>query len=144
VNGGARRRAPQRGQAVVEFALAIPIFMMLMMGVFDLGRGVYMWNGLSQAAREIARTTSVHPGITLGTSADTRDTVETQKALVPGLFDPPTYACIDIAGDVVTHPMPCVSGEYVRVTVTATYTPVTLFGMTGPISMSSTSSVQIP
>ena len=55
------------GQATVEFALSVIVFVTMLCGVFDLGRGVYENNALSEAAREIARTTSVHPGSPLGT-----------------------------------------------------------------------------
>ena len=51
----------ERGQGLVEFALVLPIFLMLLLGVFDLGMAIYRMNGTSQAAREIARAASVHP-----------------------------------------------------------------------------------
>ena len=84
------RRPDERGQALVEFSLAIIVFLMLLMGVFDLGMGIYKFNGVSQAAREIARAASVHPctnpdACTLGDSAEVAAVVATQKALVPGL-----------------------------------------------------------
>ena len=43
-------------------ALPWCIFLLLLFGVVDLGRGIYQFNGVSQAAREIARVTSVHRG----------------------------------------------------------------------------------
>jgi Flp pilus assembly protein TadG len=45
----------RRGQGLVEFALVLTIFLMLVMGVVDLGRGVFTYNMLSEAAREGAR-----------------------------------------------------------------------------------------
>ncbi len=51
------RRAP--GQALVEFALVIPIFLFMLSGVIDVGRFVYLSSTLSQAAREGARLGSV-------------------------------------------------------------------------------------
>ena len=45
-----------------------------MMAVFDLGRAIYMYNGVAEAARELARVTSVHRRATraaLGASAET-------------------------------------------------------------------------
>jgi Flp pilus assembly protein TadG len=44
-----------RGQALVEFALVLPIFLLILMGIFDLGRAVYYSSTLSNAARETAR-----------------------------------------------------------------------------------------
>ena len=44
-----------RGQAMVEFALVIPVFILLMVGIFDLGRVVWVNDTLATAAREAAR-----------------------------------------------------------------------------------------
>jgi Flp pilus assembly protein TadG len=49
------RQERTRGQALVEFALIIPIFVLLLVGIFDLGRGVYAWSTLNNAAREGTR-----------------------------------------------------------------------------------------
>jgi Flp pilus assembly protein TadG len=54
-----RGRARPRGQALVEFAFILPVFLLLLVGVLDLGRLVYMNSVLSQAAREGARLASV-------------------------------------------------------------------------------------
>jgi hypothetical protein len=48
-----RRRS--RGQSLVEFALILPIFLMLLFGLFDLGRAVYAWSTINNAAREAGR-----------------------------------------------------------------------------------------
>ena len=48
-----------RGQALAEFALVVPIFLIVLFGIIDLGRYVYTWNALNQAARESARAGSV-------------------------------------------------------------------------------------
>ena len=55
------RRRDHRGQALVEFALVIIVFLVILMGIVDFGMAIYKFNGVSQAAREIARVTSVHP-----------------------------------------------------------------------------------
>jgi Flp pilus assembly protein TadG len=52
-----RRRA--RGQALVEFALVVPLLILIFMGLFDAGRAVFAWNTLSNAAREGARVAIV-------------------------------------------------------------------------------------
>jgi TadE-like protein len=55
-----RRVAPRsRGQALVEFALVIPIFLLVLFGVIDMGRFVFLNSAVSQAAREAARVASV-------------------------------------------------------------------------------------
>jgi Flp pilus assembly protein TadG len=48
-----------RGQSLVEFALVLPIFILLLFGLIDGGRLVYQHSVLSQAAREGARLASV-------------------------------------------------------------------------------------
>ena len=55
-DGGGR----QRGQGLTEFALVIPIFLLLVVALFDLGRAVFAYNTLTNAAREGARTAIVN------------------------------------------------------------------------------------
>lgn len=50
-----RSASSSRGQALVEFALIIPVFILVVMGIFDLGRAVYGFNTVNNAAREAAR-----------------------------------------------------------------------------------------
>ena len=49
-----------RGQALVEFALVLPIFILLLVAIFDLGRAVFAYNTLTNAAREGARMAIVN------------------------------------------------------------------------------------
>jgi Flp pilus assembly protein TadG len=44
----------------MEFALVLPIFLLLMVGLFDLGRAVFSYNTLTNAAREGARIAIVN------------------------------------------------------------------------------------
>lgn len=46
---------PARGQSLVEFALVLPIFVLLLFGLLDMGRAIYINNTLSQVTREAAR-----------------------------------------------------------------------------------------
>lgn len=52
-----RKRLLRRhsGQSMVEFAVLAPVFFMLLLGTIDLGRAVYIYNSISDAAREGAR-----------------------------------------------------------------------------------------
>jgi Flp pilus assembly protein TadG len=54
------RRNKPRGQAMVEFALIFPIFILLLVGIFDLGRVIWVNDTLATAAREAARFAIVH------------------------------------------------------------------------------------
>jgi hypothetical protein len=48
-----------RGQGLVEFALVLPVFLLILLGLFDGARYVYMNSVVSQAAREGARLATV-------------------------------------------------------------------------------------
>jgi Flp pilus assembly protein TadG len=50
-----RGRRSRRGQSLVEFALILPVFILVLLGIFDLGRAVYAYNTINNAAREAAR-----------------------------------------------------------------------------------------
>jgi Flp pilus assembly protein TadG len=57
----ARRRPPEeRGQSLIEFAIVLPMVMLLLFGALDLGRGVFTYNTLAQAAREANRVAIVN------------------------------------------------------------------------------------
>jgi Flp pilus assembly protein TadG len=55
----AGRRQRSRGQSLVEFAIILPVIAMVVLGLFDLGRAVFTYNTLSQAARQANRTAIV-------------------------------------------------------------------------------------
>lgn len=140
------RTREDRGQALVEFSLAIIVFLFLLMAVFDFGRAIYQYNGVAQAAREIARVTAVHEGPDFTTSAgrspETNGVIATQKRLIPNLQDP-TITCVDIDGTVITTS--CIEGKWINVSIVAPYTPVTpLLGLTGTWNLfSASTSVQL-
>src|SRR5258706_7498025 len=148
------RKDRRRGKALVEFSLALIPFLLILMGIFDLGRGIYMNNGVSEAAREIARTTAVHlcktSPCTLGNSTETAATISVQKGLIPGLGSPAssiTFSCTKISDVtyVPTNGAPCESGQFVKVTITVPYSAITpLLSMVAPSTLSSTAHIQVP
>ena len=148
---GTRRR--ERGQALVEFSLILLPFLWILMGIVDLGRGIYTYNGVNQAARELARVTSVHTcdvnaaTCTIGTSPETAAVAGTQATLVPGLGgagSTVTYACTSVT-DVALSSVNCPSDAFVKVTVTVPFSAVTPFlGGFLPSTLSSASHIQIP
>jgi hypothetical protein len=56
------RRERNRAQALVEFALIIPTFLFLVLGIVDFGRVVWANTSLAAAAREGARFAITHGG----------------------------------------------------------------------------------
>ena len=148
-----RGRDGRRGQGLVEFSLALIPFLLILMGIFDLGRGIYMSNGVSQAAREIARTTAVHPcgtgTCTLGNSAETAATIDVQKKLIPGFGSAAstvTFTCTSISDTVVVSAgSACPSGSFVKVTVSVPYSAITpVLSMVAPSTLVSTAHIQVP
>jgi len=53
-------RQESRGQALVEFALVLPVVVLLIFGIVDVGRAVFTYNTLSEAARQASRTAIVN------------------------------------------------------------------------------------
>jgi Flp pilus assembly protein TadG len=50
-----RHRSRSRGQALVEFAIIVPVFMLLLFALLDFGRVIYAQQTIAQDAREGAR-----------------------------------------------------------------------------------------
>jgi Flp pilus assembly protein TadG len=82
---GRRRR---RGQALVEFAISVPILVLLVAGVLELGRGYAFAMATSDAARDGARyvagktSTTNGPGLTNMCSLVTADLAAVTTAIV--------------------------------------------------------------
>ena len=131
-----RRKTRSRGQSLVEFSLVIIPFVFIFMGIFDLGRAIYMMNGTAQAAREIGRVASVHSGCTpespntcdMGASTQIADVIATQRRLLPGMAinTSTDIVCVDISDVVKAVDKDCQwGGDYVRVRVRSSFTPIT-------------------
>jgi hypothetical protein len=128
-----------RGQALVEFALVFPVFMLILFGVIEVGRFVYTDNALSQAAREGTRLaavearwigdtglscvgspsqiTAANPGAHVcpaNPAALKADVIGAVNRMVVGLGTISTVYLSCNAGD-ITDPAP--SGEWVETTV---------------------------
>jgi Flp pilus assembly protein TadG len=125
----------------VEFALVVGLFLFLVMGTLDFGRAIYLYNGVSEAARDISRVTSVYPGTPLGTSAQASAAFAAEQTMVGDLASP-TFVCVDLSGQTITGT--CRPGSRVRVTVSATYSAITpLLDLIAPITVSASSTVTI-
>ena len=66
----ARRKNGEKGQALVEFTLLLPIFLLLLFAIIDFGMGFYSWISVTNAAREGARL-----GVVLATEQQIEDRV---------------------------------------------------------------------
>ncbi len=117
---GMRVRKREFGQALVEFALVCPLLVLLLMGMFDLGRGVYAYNVVASAAREGARLGVVKP--------NDPDAIRAKAlAVTPALdqtqltMDAPT--CTSQSG----YATSCTIGNNMTITVHYRFQPITIF-----------------
>jgi hypothetical protein len=56
-----KRHSTQLGQDLIEYAITLPLFMLIIFGILDFGRGIYYFSAMYQGARDGARYGSVHP-----------------------------------------------------------------------------------
>jgi Flp pilus assembly protein TadG len=54
----------RRGQALVEFALVLPLLLLLVFGIIDAGRLIYTYNTVANSARNAARVAIVNQSTT--------------------------------------------------------------------------------
>lgn len=100
-------RRVQKGQELAEYALAFPIFLLLVMSIVDLGRATYYYSALHNSAREGARYAIIYPDDFPGTES-------VVLSMAVGM-DPSILT--------VTRDFP--TDESVRVTVTYQFTAIT-------------------
>ncbi len=118
-----RRRRRTRGQSLVEFALVLPVFLIILSGLMDMGFLLYSRMTVINAAREGARVATT---MTEETPTAIRNAITGQvSGAANGL---PVATTVTLGGG---NP-----GDSFRVTVTHTYRPFfpLLLGTTVPIS----------
>jgi Flp pilus assembly protein TadG len=111
----------QKGQSLVEFALVLPVFVVVLFGIMEFGRLWEISNILTSAAREGARVAAVsEPDVDKATTA-------VQAVL--------TAAHITTASIAISGPN---SDKDVVVTISLAYTPLTgsIIPGLGPFSLS--------
>lgn len=109
--GGLQGR--RRGQALVELAIALPILLLLVLGVVEFARAWNIKQAITDAAREGARIAAVFNETT--TQAQVEDAVE--QSISHAGFDP-SVAVIDSPAD----PTALNTGDWVVVRIEYPYT----------------------
>lgn len=127
-------RARWSGQTTLEFAAGLTMFLLLIVGALDLGRGVWISNSMDHAAREAAR----YGSIPTRTSAEIRD-YTIQRATGIGL----TSANVSVTRGTCSDP-----SSPVVVTIAYTFAPIAsgvaaLWGGGSGIAMSASSSMYV-
>jgi Flp pilus assembly protein TadG len=156
--GRRRSRNRSRGQSLVEFAMVIPIIVLLVAVFIEIGRAVFAFNTIANAARQGARVAAVNqlPDVTdCDESRPIEDPYEPHWsirgcAILAAKTLGITTANVSVAYS--TPPSTTLScsptlhvGCIASVTVTFAYTVTTPFvsNFIGPISMSQTSQMPV-
>jgi len=132
-------RAGEAGQSLVEFALILPVLVLIVMGIVDLGRIFHTYEALANAAREGARYCALNPNAS-ATNLRNRITGSGSGEL-DGKIAVATIAVNGTAGAACPAAS---SGADVTVTLTTNFSPLTpvirAFGAGGtiPVITSST------
>jgi Flp pilus assembly protein TadG len=122
-----------RGQTMVEFAMILPVFVLLLVGIFDVGRAIYAHHTLNNAAREAGRLAIVdqYEDHVLDEALAAATGVDVVRADVSVTYElPGGGACTTVGTDQIVR---CVA----VVTVPYTYeaaTPI-IGGLIGPITI---------
>jgi Flp pilus assembly protein TadG len=108
-----RRRRNQEGAAAVEFALILPILMLLTLGALDMGHMYYIDHLITNASREAARYAAKYTGAAAApTSTQVSDYVKLPAGLNYNHFSLPSLTVTAVSAG--TFP-----NKIVTVTVTA-------------------------
>lgn len=134
----------ERGQSLLEFAMVLPVLLLLAIGTIEFGRAYYQYNTLSKAVRQAARYMSSH-GYTAAEQTNAKrmaiygNAAGTGNPCLPGL----TIGNIAITprdgGNPPTLSQP---PEWVKASVTG-YTFQSMFPKIVPISASLTPAVEM-
>jgi Flp pilus assembly protein TadG len=103
-------KGSQSGQELVEFALVLPLLLLVVFGVLDLGRVFHSAITITNAAREGARYAMLHPDDVVGT-----ENVTLNEAQNSGIDLSTSVINVTCLGD-------CSSGTPIRVTVQYNFT----------------------
>jgi Flp pilus assembly protein TadG len=145
--GRSRRRPRTRGQALVEFALVLPLFILLLAGMIDFGMGLYSYMSVINGARDAGRLAATDCSAVACT-----DPVRTRAVAATGLpslttgdvgvvctakVNNATVACAPNSA-APANPNGVLQGDTVTVTVSYSYHMIWPLGFGTQIPMSST------
>jgi len=125
----------ERGEGLVELALVLPVLILVLVVIFDLGRAVYSYNTISNAAREAMRSAIVDQDLAVIEGR------AVQHAVALGLTDADVEVAFLTADLSADCPPPADVGCVAQVTVHYQFvaaTPV-IGSLLGIIDMNSTS-----
>ena len=122
----------ESGQSLVEMALVLPVLLLLLVGMIDLGRLLYSYSHLHQAAQETVRLGGLGEG----------DSEITEFARNYISFKDPSLLQVEISPPESSRE----SGEYVTVHLSYPFEPFTPLIdqlMTGPLQIQTDSTIRV-
>lgn len=141
--------AATRGQSLVEFAVVLPVFLLLLFAVIDGGRAIFAYNQMSQVTRAVARVASTTCFETTPACDKSAGSIATTIASQGAGYQSPvtwTVQCLDpVTGTVRTSGSNiCTIGDLVRVSIAASFTLLTPVASSfGPVNVGSTTEQEI-
>jgi len=143
-------RSRSSGQAITEFGLALPILMLVVVGLFEVGRAVFIYSSVTNASREAVRYATAFGinedgALHYQDCAGIRDIARRVGFLLPledddivieydtgpdpdtGIVPAPFDSCNAVAGDAtdgVYEGFELACGDRVVVTVTTQFNPI--------------------
>ena len=120
----------QRGQSVLETALILPLFLLIVLGTIDLGRAIYMHTVLSNAVRDGCRVAIIE------TNSNSQVILTVVKSAV----------AVNLPASNITISGSRAPGSTVTVSAFAIYSPITPLVqriVPGPIALRATSAMVV-
>jgi Flp pilus assembly protein TadG len=117
----------QRGVAMVEFAITLPLLLLLLFGIAEFGRMLYQYNSLQQASRDAARYVAGQAwNATLGKVELSGNLLsQTKNVAVFGVpANPNGYLAVVPGLTAADVSVTDAGGNHVQVTITHTFQPV--------------------
>jgi Flp pilus assembly protein TadG len=128
----------ESGVAIVEFALVLPILMLIIVAIFDFGRALNYWADTTHLSAEGARLAAVDR-IPDGTSLqayirEEADSPELRGDVASESVPDPIEVCVTPDGDEV--------GDPVEVSVSTTYHWISFLGIGAPTTITGTATMR--
>lgn len=110
---GTRGRTHEGGQDLVEFALILPLLLVLLIAIVDFSLAFFSYNSIANGAREGARYGVIHPDDAAGIQA---------RALASAIGLDQAAVTVNVAcADINAATIACTDANAATVSVTASY-----------------------
>lgn len=162
LNGLSNKRKRSFGQGMVELALVLPLFLLLLYGIFEVGRLIFMYSAVLNASRDAARYAAAADAVMANDASYLEyykdcDGIRLRARNVSAFVDLSSSSAIVISYDSGPDTTPIENscealassgktltlGDRVNVTVTALFSPIVPMLNIGELPISSTTTRSI-